>query len=76
MGGPYPGIRIPGSCATTVDMHSDGSAVVRFTETWDSHDFVVNRRARGKLMHTWDFTVTAGGRISSTRDYGDTYSVP
>jgi hypothetical protein len=76
MGGPYPGIRIPGTCATTVDMYSDGSAVVRFTETWDSHDFVVNQRARGKLMHTWDFTVTKGGRISSTRDYGDMYSVP
>ncbi len=43
---------------------------------WDSHDFVVNQRARGKPMYTWDFTVTNGGRISSTRDCGDIYSVP
>ncbi len=76
MGGPAPGTRIPGTCATIVDIAADGSAVVRFRQTWDSHDFIVNGRERGELTHTWDFTVTKAGRISSARDYGAIYSVP
>jgi hypothetical protein len=76
MGGPHPGIRVPGTCATIVTIAPDGSAVVRFKETWDSHDFIVNARPRGELSHTWDFTVTKAGRISSARDYGAVHSVP
>jgi hypothetical protein len=76
MGGPAPGIRVQGTCATIVDIAPDGSALVRFRETWDGHDFNVNGRVRPGLSHTWDFTLTKAGRNSSARDYGDTYSAP
>lgn len=76
MGGPAPGIRVSGTCATIVSVAADGSAVVGFRQTWDSHDFIVNARARGELMHTWDFTVAKDGHISSNKDYGAIYSAP
>jgi hypothetical protein len=77
MGGPAPGIVVSGTCATIVDMAPDGSALVRFKETWDGRDFSVNgSRARPGLSHTCDFAVTKVGHASSVRDYGDIYSVP
>ena len=77
MGGPAPGIEVSGTCATIVDVASDGSARVRFKETWDGRDFSVNPDpARPGLSHTWDFRVNKSGHVSSVRDYGHMYSVP
>ncbi len=77
MGGPAPGIKVSGTCATIVDVASDGSARVRFKETWDGRDFRANGDpARPGPSHTWDFRVTKAGHVSSVSDYGDIYSVP
>jgi hypothetical protein len=71
-GGPAPGIRIPGTCATLVNIAADGSAVVRFRETWDGRRFHgPGSSARPTLKHTWEFTVSKGGRARPSRDYGD-----
>ena len=77
MGGPSPGIEVSGTCATIVDVASDGSARVRFKETWDGRDFSVNDDpARAGLSHTWEFRVNEAGRVSSVREYGHIYSAP
>jgi hypothetical protein len=71
-GGPAPGIRVPGTCATLVTITGNGSAVVRFRETWDGHRFFGSGSSRrAGLTHTWEFTVTKAGLVRSNRDYGD-----
>jgi hypothetical protein len=75
-GGPLPGIRVPGTCSTTVRPGSNDEATVRFVERWDARDFHgPGTGGRRHLSHTWELTVSlhrpAGGSVVHSRDYGD-----
>jgi hypothetical protein len=69
-GGPYPGVRIPGTCATVIAFGPKDSAVVRFVESWDSTHFRGMRDPQGRLTHTWEFTVSSRGDVRYVRQYG------
>jgi hypothetical protein len=51
---------LPGTCATLVTVRKDGSAVVRFVETWGN----------GIASYTMEFSVAKSGHITGHRDYG------
>jgi hypothetical protein len=75
-GGPPPGIRVPGTCSTTVRLGRNDEATVRFVEHWDARRFHgPGTGGRRRLSHTWELTVSphapAGARVVATRDYGD-----
>ena len=71
-GGPYPGIRVRGTCATVVKLDRDGATDVKLVETWDGHAFRSDgAAARPGLRHTWEFSVSKDGRVTRRRDYGD-----
>jgi hypothetical protein len=75
-GGPAPGIRVPGTCSTTVRLGRNDEAMVCFVERWDARDFHgPGTGGRRHLSHTWELTVSlhtpAGGGVVHTRDYGD-----
>ena len=53
---------LPGTCATLVTVRKDGSAVVRFVETWGN----------GAASYTMEFSVARSGRVTGHRDYGQT----
>jgi hypothetical protein len=65
-------MRVPGRCLTGVALRGDGSAIVRFVETWDGRRFRgPGSTARPGLRHRWLFTVSAAGRVSGPRSSGD-----
>ena len=81
-----PVIRAPGICTTLVTRAADGATVVLFRETWEAKDFDALATFHGcrplpgpcfrpqeptSRMHTWEFTVTKDGQVSSNRNYGD-----
>ena len=71
-GGPAPGIRVPGRCSTAVVLRGDGSALVRFVETWDGRRFRgPGSAARPGLRHGWLFTVSPTGGVRAPRSWGD-----
>jgi len=71
-GGPPPGVRVPGRCETAVRIGGDRVALVRLVETWDGRDFRgPGSTRRPRLAHTWEFTVTPGGRVYGPLTYGD-----
>ena len=53
---------VPGTCQTSVGLRKDGSAVVRFIETWGN----------GAVSHTWRVVVSKSGRIVAQSEYGET----
>jgi hypothetical protein len=70
-GGPPPGLRIRGTCASRVQS-GDGSSVVSFVETWDGRSF----RGPGSdpkpgLSHTWEFHLNGSNEVTSSRSFGD-----
>ena len=73
MGGPVPNRRVPGTCTTSVKVDSNGSATVRFRESWDREDFHAQpgssrRRAQS---HAWTFVVAKTGRVIGSSEDGD-----
>lgn len=75
-GGPPPGIRVPGTCSTTVRTGRNDEATVRFVERWEARRFHgPGTGSRRHLSHTWELSVSkhasAGASVVATRDYGD-----
>jgi hypothetical protein len=63
---------VAGRCETHVALADDGSAVVRFVETWDGRDF----RGQGSpaapgLHHAWWFTLSRSGTVRGPKSSGD-----
>ena len=70
-GGPYPGISVPGTCRTEVEV-SGPNHVVRFVEFWDASRFhYASEPSSGELQHTWTFAVDVSGRVVVQPDSGN-----
>jgi hypothetical protein len=64
-GGPYPGIRVPGTCQTSVVMN--GSVLfVTLTEHWDATAFHGGDvdPSHGQLSHSWRYMVDGEGKVT------------
>jgi hypothetical protein len=75
-GGPAPGIRVPGTCSTTVLRGDKLGATVRFVERWNAHDFHgPGAGKRTHLSHTYDLWVSqrtvGGSHLVQSKSYGD-----
>ncbi len=75
-GGPSPGIRVAGTCATSGQAGSDGQATVRFVESWDGSLFRgPGSGGRSHLSHTWELKIEprflGGDKVLESRTYGD-----
>ena len=74
-GGPPPGIRVPGTCSTTIVHPTRVSATVRFVETWNAHRFRgPGAHGRQHLSHTYELKISTralGDKVVRSRDYGD-----
>ena len=70
-GGPYPGIAVPGTCRTEVEV-SGSDHVVRFVEFWDASRFhYATEPGSGELQHTWTFVVDVSGTVVVQPDSGN-----
>jgi hypothetical protein len=73
-GGPPPGIRVPGTCGTSVRFRGNAEATVRFVQRWSARHFDADPGRRVHLSHTWEITVKRNGADEEAvriRDYGD-----
>jgi hypothetical protein len=71
-GGPPPGLRLRGTCASQVRTAAEGSSVVSFVETWDGRAFHgPGSDAKPGLSHTWEFHVKGPDQVTSNRSFGD-----
>lgn len=72
-GGPAPGIRVPGSCATSASREgSTGAVIVTFTEYWDGRSFhYAGEPGVGELSHLWVFAVNPAGRVTVLANSGN-----
>jgi hypothetical protein len=77
-GGPAPGIRVPGTCSTTVLRGDKLAATVRFVERWNARDFQGPGGAgkRTHLSHTYELSVAqkrigGGSHLVQSKSYGD-----
>ena len=75
-GGPAPGIRVPGTCSTTVLRGDKLSATVRFVERWNARDFHgPGAGKRTHLSHTYDLWVAQKrigvSHLVQSKSYGD-----
>lgn len=73
-GGLAPGVWVPGTCTTSVSLHGDHEATVRFVELWNAGRFHTSSGQRGELSHTWELTVSRNApddHVLRSRDYGD-----
>lgn len=66
-GGPAPGIRVPGTCETSV-VSVGGNLEVNFTERWEH---LSGDAGTGEKSHTWTFTVDPDGKIINRSDSGN-----
>jgi photosystem II stability/assembly factor-like uncharacterized protein len=64
-GGPAPGIRVPGTCATAASPDTATTTWhVTFTESWDARQFHGQADpGTGQLSHSWTYAVTADGQV-------------
>jgi hypothetical protein len=70
-GGPPPGIVIPGTCRTEVEV-SGADHIVRFVETWDARRFhLAGEPSSGELEHVWSFLVDPSGTVTQQPDSGN-----
>jgi hypothetical protein len=70
-GGPPPGSQVAGTCSTAVQRQA-ADWLVTFSEVWDARAFHAMGSAHdGPLVHTWQFTVDAEGRVVRQVHYGD-----
>ena len=71
-GGPYPGIRVPGTCETSA-VWNGSLFVVTFTEVWDAsafHDGDFDP-GTGQLSHSWQYKVGGSGNVTFVGDWGN-----
>lgn len=71
-GGPYPGIRVPGTCQTSVARN--GSLVlVTLTESWDARAFHGGDvdPSYGQLSHSWRYKVDGSGNVTLVASSGN-----
>jgi hypothetical protein len=64
-GGPYPGIRVPGTCQTSAAWN--GSLFdVTLTEFWDASAFHGGDvdPSTGQLSHSWQYRVDGAGKVT------------
>jgi len=69
-GGPPPGLRIHGVCATQVLLRGPAATVV-FTERWPWHAFHYSGSPRRPQQHSWRFVVTRSGKVVARGNSGD-----
>jgi len=75
-GGPAPGIRVPGTCSTSVRDGSRATVTVKFVESWAAHRFRgPGAGLRVHLSHTYELMLSTYGAGSSkvlrSWNYGD-----
>jgi hypothetical protein len=71
-GGPYPGIRVPGTCQTSVAL--DGSLfLVTLTEYWDASAFHGGDGypSNGQLSYSWRYKVDGAGNVTLVDSSGN-----
>jgi hypothetical protein len=73
-GGPYPGIRVPGTCRWDAERDSD-DWIVSEKQTWRCEDFNANIEGKETCTgengwHTWRYRVTAEGAVERLDDEG------
>jgi hypothetical protein len=69
-GGPGPGLRVHGLCATRVLLHGTTATVV-FAERWPWRAFHYSGVARRPQHHSWRFVVSASGKVMAAGHGGD-----
>jgi hypothetical protein len=69
-GGPYPGLRIPGSCETSAVVDGTGGWLVTFTEYWDASRFSSGPKT-GTLSYRVTYDVEANGKVTQRYQGGD-----
>jgi hypothetical protein len=71
-GGPYPGIRVPGTCQTSV-ARSGGVFLVMLTEYWDASVFHGGDvdPSYGQLSHAWRYKVDGAGTVTLVDSSGN-----
>jgi hypothetical protein len=70
-GGPPPGLRIHGYCATRVVPRGGTRALVVFVERWPWRSFHYSGSPRRLQHHSWSFAVSASGRVTAAGNRGD-----
>jgi hypothetical protein len=73
-GGPPPGIRVRGTCSTSVRFRGNDEATVRFVQRWNARHFDADPGRAIHLSHTWEITIKRDGTDGEAvriRDYGD-----
>lgn len=71
-GGPYPGIRVPGTCQTSV-IHKGGLFLVTLTEYWDAGAFHGGDvdPSNGQLSHSWRYNVDGASNVTFVDSSGN-----
>ena len=69
-GGPYPGLRIPGSCQTGAVVDGAGGWLVTFTQYWDASRFSSGPKT-GTLSYRVTYDVDANGKVTQHYQGGD-----
>jgi hypothetical protein len=69
-GGPRPGLRIHGVCATQVLLHGSTATVV-FSERWPWRAFHYAGSPRRPQQHSWRFGVTRSSEVVARGNAGD-----
>jgi len=70
-GGPAPGIRVPGTCASIVLPTGGSGGTVQFLETWRATEFSGPGSPRtGRLWHVWRFALSPKGQVLSVQSSG------
>ena len=69
-GGPYPGLRIPGSCQTSAVVDGAGGWLVTFTQYWDASRFSSGPKT-GTLSYRVTYDVDAKGKVTQRYQGGD-----
>jgi hypothetical protein len=71
-GGPYPGIRVPGTCQTSV-ARNGSLFLVTLTEYWDASVFHGGDLdpSHGQLSHSWRYKVDGAGNVTFVDSSGN-----
>ncbi len=71
-GGPYPGIRVPGTCQTSAAWNGR-SFVVTLTEYWDASVFHGGDidPSHGQLSYSWRYKVDSAGHVTLLESSGN-----
>jgi hypothetical protein len=71
-GGPYPGIRVPGTCQTSVAWYRS-EFLVTLTEHWDASAFHGGDvdPSHGQLSYTWRYKVDGASKVTFVATSGN-----